>query len=140
MSRNYWLKMVGAARDPLDNHWIEQSPELLRGVRAPWQPSGIRSDDYLVFYSAGTQKLFAIARSSEDGDNTVIHSAPGQKDWPYLLHIQILLAIPQLSLAPHWSVLGIQPTTVQQKSYIQLTDEQYRLSYEAIVDRTRPRS
>jgi len=129
--------MVGAASDPLEDRWIEQSPELLRGVRAPRQPSAIGSDDY-VYYSAGTQKLFAIARSTEHGENVVMPAAPGQTDWPYLLHVQILLAIPQLALAPHWNALRMKSTTVQQKSYVQLDDDQYRLAYQAIVARTRP--
>jgi hypothetical protein len=138
MPRNYWLKMVGAQRAALEDRWLEARPELLRGVRSPRKPTGIRSDDYLVFYSAGTQKLFAIARSTEDGETSIMESGPGQKDWPYLLHIQVLLAIPQLSLAPHWSVLNMNPTAVQQKSYVAMTDEQYRLAYDAIGGRWTP--
>jgi hypothetical protein len=138
VARSYWLKMVGAARDPIADRWIEQSPELLRGVRAPYQPSGIRRDDYLVYYAAGEQKLFAIARATESGDSVSIEPAPGETDWPYLLRTQILLAIPQLALAPHWRVLDIPSASVQQKSYIQITADHYRLAHDAIVQRTRP--
>jgi hypothetical protein len=46
---SYWLKMVGTARDPLANNWIETKPELLRKVRSPWRPSGIKRNDILVY-------------------------------------------------------------------------------------------
>jgi hypothetical protein len=136
--RSYWLKMVGAADDPVSDRWIEESPELLRGVRAPWQPSGIARDDYLVYYSAGSQKLFAIARAKGAGDEVQMVPAPGESRWPYLLEVQVLLAIPQLALSPDWGVLGIPSTTVMQKSYVEITADRYRIAHQVIVERTQP--
>jgi hypothetical protein len=136
--RRYWLKMIGAADWPLDDAWLEKWPYLLRGVRTPRRPSGIRADDWLVYYSAVSQKLFAIARVSQDGDNVPIVPGPREERWPYLLPVQVLLAIPQLVQAPHWRVLEMPSTTVQQKSYVELNDDQYRRAWEAIVERTQP--
>lgn len=135
---SYWLKMVGAARDPLANNWIETNPELLREVRSPWRPSGIKHNDILIYYAAGDQRLFAIARSTEDGDQVTEVPKKGEEDWPYLLHVQVHLAIPTLKQAPKWDVLGIPSSSVQQKSYIEITREHYRLAWEAIVERTKP--
>jgi hypothetical protein len=136
MGRSYWLKMVGAADNPLEDHWIEQRPQLLRGVRAPWRPSGIKRGDYLVYYSAGTQKLFAIARAKGDGADAPIVGGPGEERWPYLLDVQMLLVIPQLALAPDWSVLSLPSTTVMQKSYVEITAEKYEAAHSAMIERT----
>jgi hypothetical protein len=136
MGRSYWLKMVGAADNPLEDHWIEQRPQLLRGVRAPWQPSGIKRGDCLVYYSAGTQKLFAIARAKGDGADAPIVGGPGEERWPYLLDVQMLLVIPQLALAPGWSVLSLPSTTVMQKSYVEITAEKYEVAHSAMIERT----
>ena len=134
----YWLKMVGAADDPLDNRWIEANPELLREVRSPWRPSGIKHDDRLVYYAAGEQCLFAIGRSTQNGEDCQEVPQQGQERWPWLLHAQIGLAIPTLGQAPHWSVLGIKSSSVQQQSYIGISADQYRLAWEAITAKTKP--
>jgi hypothetical protein len=137
-TRSYWLKMVGASDYQLEDHWIAQRPELLRGIRAPWQPSGIKRSDYLVYYSAGTQKLFAIARAIEDGADAATVPGRGEERWPYLLGVQMLLVIPQLALAPDWSILGLPSTTVMQKSYVEITPEKYEIAHNAMFERTTP--
>jgi hypothetical protein len=130
--------MIGAADCPLADRWVEERPELLSGVRTPQQPSGIGLGDRLVYYSAGSQKLFAIARTSQAGENVPMVPGPGEERWPYLIPVQVQLAIPTLRQAPHWGALGMPSTTVQQKSYVELNDDQYRRAWEAIVERTRP--
>lgn len=47
-----------------------------------------------------------------------------------------MLLIPQLALAPNWSVLGLPSATVQQKSYVGLTREQYLKAHTAMIERT----
>jgi hypothetical protein len=135
-ARSYWLKMVGASDDLLEDHWIEQRPELLRAVRAPWCPRAIRRGDYLVYYSTGTQKLFAIARSKGNGEDAPIVGGRGEGRWPYRLETQMLLAIPQLALAPDWSVLGLPSTKVMEKSYVEITPQEYETAHRAMVERT----
>jgi len=130
--------MIGAADDPLDNRWIETNPELLREVRSPWRPSGIKHNDRLVYYAAGDRCLFAIARATENGEQCQEVHKKGEERWPWLLHVQVSLAIPTLKQAPHWRALGIASSSVQQKSYIEITADQYRLAWEAIIAKTKP--
>ena len=99
MPKTYWLKMIGAADNELDDRWIETDPHLLKEVRFPKQPSGIGRGDHLVYYSAGSQKIFAIARAKSSGADAPIVGAKGEGRWPYLLDVQTLLVIPQLALA-----------------------------------------
>jgi hypothetical protein len=134
----YWLKTIGSTRWPLDDDWIVSRPELLTGVRAPQQPSGIRSGDRLVYYSAVSKRIFAIARASQDGDNVAMAPGPGEDQWPFLLPVQLLLAIPTLKLAPSWDVLDISDATISQKSYVEIDEATYAAGWQAIVDRTSP--
>jgi hypothetical protein len=135
---SYWLKTIGAADWPLADRWPEERPELLKGVRAPSQPTGISSGDRLIYYSAVSQKIFAIARATQDGENVPIAPGPSEARWPYLLPVQVLLAIPTLTLAPSWNALGIPGATMRQHSYVAISDAAYALGWEAIVARTRP--
>jgi hypothetical protein len=135
---NYWLKTIGAADWPLADHWLEERPDLLGGVRMPTQPTGIRSGDRLVYYSALSQKIFAIARAAQDGDNVPLAPGPGEERWPYLVPVQVLLAIPTLALAPSWDVLRLPGAKMRQHSYVEISEGTYALGWEAIVARTRP--
>jgi hypothetical protein len=135
---NYWLKTIGAADWPLADRWLEERPDLLTGVRAPAQPIGIHSGNRLVYFSAVSQKIFAIARATQDGDNVPMAPGRGEERWPYLMPVQVLLAVPTLALAPSWDVLGLPVTTMRQHSYVEISDATYALGWEAIVERTRP--
>lgn len=137
-SRRFFLKMVGAADWPLENKWIDQRSDLLYGVRTPKQPRSISSNDLLVYYAAGAQKLFAIARVTQDGENVIESHEQGEERWPFRIPVQMYLAIPTLTLAPSWTVLGLSSGTVQQKSYVEITAAQYALAFDAIVERARP--
>ena len=136
MKHNYWLKMIGAADKDVGDHWIGAWPKLLTEVRFPKQPTGIQRGDYLVYYAAGDQKLFAIARAKGNGADASMEGPKEEERWPFLLEVQVLLAIPQLVLAPHWSVLGLPVGTVQQKSHVGITRDQYRIAQAAMVERT----
>lgn len=139
-NRGYWLKMVGAADYPLENRWIDQRPDLLYGVGSPKRPISIKKGDLLVYYAAGFQVIFAIARATIDGAEAAMQGTVADARWPYLIHVQMYLAIPTLQLAPDWRVLGLSSGSVQQKPYVQLTDAQYEIAYDAIVRRAKPAS
>ena len=51
--------------------------------------------------------------------------------------VQVLLLIPRLALAPDWKVLDLPVTTVQQRSYAEITKASYRAAWEAITAGTR---
>jgi hypothetical protein len=134
----YWLKMVGADDDRLDNNWLVTNPELLSEVRTHRRPSGIKRGDILVYYAAGDQCLFAIARVTCDGEDAQeVHKA-GEERWPWVLPLQVRLAVPTLKQAPHWNALGIDSSSVQQQSYIELSAQEYRKAWDALTDKTRP--
>ena len=133
---DYWLKMIGAARKPVADRWCEDEPHLLRGVRAPKRPASLKRGDYLVYYASGFQKIFAIAKCSGNGADAPEVGGKGEHDWPYLLDVQVLLAIPQVKLAPDWDVLEIPSSKVMQRSYVELTEEQYKLAHAAIAGRS----
>lgn len=134
----FLLKTIGASDWPLDDNWIVARPELLKEVRTPKRPSGIGRGDLMVFYATGHQKVFAIARSKIDGGEAEYRATKEEARWPYVIPIQILLAIPQLPLAPDWGSMGISSETIMQKSYVEITRESYRRAWEAMVNRTSP--
>lgn len=137
MSQRFWLKMIGAADRPLADQWVKERPELLSGVRTTKVPRSIGRGDLLVYYSAGSQRLFAIARSTIEGEQAEMVLDRKEDRWPYVIPVQVLLLIPALPRAPDWRVLNMPSATVQQKSYVELSRPQYALAWEAIVERTR---
>jgi hypothetical protein len=138
MTNEYWLKMIGAADREVGDRWIEARPRLLKEVRFPktFKPTGIRRGDLLVYYAAGDQKLFSIVKAKHDGTEAQWAPEKGEERWPWLMEVQTLLAIPQLALAPHWSVLGLDPGTVQQKSHVAIGREKYQVAQRAMAERT----
>jgi hypothetical protein len=140
MGRNYFLKVVGSADWPLEDHWVASNPELLTEVGTTRNPESIKRDDYLVYYSAGTQKIFAIVRAKGAGSSTPMGGGPGEERWPYRIQVQALLVIPQLALAPSWKVLELPSGKVQQKPYVSISASKYAVAHSAIVERTNPTS
>ena len=135
--RQYWLKMFGAADDPLDKNWTQQDPEMLSKARFSKCPSGIQRDDLLVCYAPGEQVIFGIAIASRPGANAEHKPRAIDDRWPWALACPIVLAIPNLARAPGWSVLGIQPESVKQHSHISITRARYELAWNAITQATR---
>src|SRR3954467_1627139 len=110
-----WLKPVGTGDAPLEDRWLEHRSDLLRHVRFPQQPSGIRSGDLLVYYAAGKQRLFAVARASQNGSDASFEMVDNKARWPYKLSVQVFVLIPDLRLAPSFDVLDIPPHSISQK-------------------------
>jgi hypothetical protein len=134
MPQQFWLKMTDAVDDRLESRWIETNPELLTEVRSSRRPSGIQRNDLLVYYASSVQKIYAIARMTESGDKVQEDHMPGEERWPWLMHVQVKLAVPDLRMAPSWSVMSIDPHSVSQQPYIEITKTQYRLACKAIAD------
>jgi hypothetical protein len=130
--QQFWLKMTDAVDDRLDPRWLQTNPELLTQVRSSRRPSGIQRDDLLVYYASSVQKIYAIARMTESGEDVQEDHKPGEERWPWLMHVQVKLAVPDLRMAPSWSVMGIDPHSVTQQPYIEISRAQYRLACEAI--------
>ena len=54
------------------------------------------------------------------------------------MRVQVWLAIPTLKQSPHWGVLEIESSSIQQADHIRINREEYRRAWEAIVERTKP--
>jgi hypothetical protein len=131
-TRPVWLKALGTAKDPFDDKWSEQHPEIFSEVRFPLQPSGIKSGDLLVYYASGKKKLFAVARSTMNGASAAHEMTAEAKQWAYVLKVQVLVAIPDLRFAVPYETLGKSPGAVSQKSHIELSDAEYGLFVDAL--------
>ena len=128
---NRWLAAVGSSEDPLATDWIVKRPDLLTRwpILGGRNPKQMTRGDLLVYYAASHQKLIGIARASGDPS-----SAEG------VVPVQVLLAIPQLQLAPesNWDALGLQSAAIKGWRAIHLTDGGYKWAWEALVARTKP--
>lgn len=133
MPQKYWLKMADASDDRLEPLWLEHAPELLREVRSSRRPVAIQKDDLLVYYAARVQKIFAVARMTESGDSVQEDHKPGEERWPWLMHVQVKLLVPNLLMAPSWKVMGIDPKSVREQPYIQLNRTEYLKAQAAIA-------
>jgi hypothetical protein len=133
--RDAWLKPVGTGDDPLPDAWLPERPDLLTHVRFPERPGSIRSGDLLIYYAAGKQRLFAVARSTLAGAECPMELDTQQPRWPYRLPVQVLLAVPNLRLAPTYEVLEKSPHAVTQKPHISLEDAEYERFFVALTNR-----
>ena len=130
-----WLKAIGTGEDPLPDEWLQERPDLLRTVHFIKQPTGIKRRDLLVYYAAGKQRIFAIARASQPGDEARMAGPADQRHWPYQLQVQVVLAVPTLPLALPYGTLGKSPAAITQKSHIRLEDAEYQRVVDALADR-----
>lgn len=128
-----WLKMVGAARQPLSTDWLNgmdveegrNRRDLLERVRFPRtkRPSGVEAGDRLVYYAAGAYRYFAIVE--------VLSSEPYRTDedprWPYALDVKPLLLVGHIDDAPPLSDLRLRKgnLSVRHQSHILLTPDQF---------------
>lgn len=135
--RKYFLKPIGSSDWLLDDDWITARPELLKEIRSPHKPSSIGRGDILVLYATGKQKIFGIARSTIDGADAELRATKEESRWPYVISVQMLLVIPQLPLAPDWSVMGIESQTIMQKPYVEISRTSYQAAWKALTDRTK---
>ena len=96
-----WLKMIGSAKDPLDNDWLQQSYERVDTVRFTThkRPTGVSVGDRLVLYAANWLRFFAVAVVTLDAP---VHDPRESNDrWPWSLDVEMRIAVPRLELAPH---------------------------------------
>lgn len=121
-----WLKTIGTAEERLPGRWLPHHVDLLAATQFVKQPTGIQAGDFLVYYATGWQRLFAVAKATEAGASTRLQGSPAEKHWPFMLHVQVLLAVPQLTLAPEYGVLEKPSSAVMKKSHLRLTDQEYQ--------------
>jgi hypothetical protein len=130
-----WLKAIGTGEDRVPDAWVEKRPDFLRHVRFPETPSGIRSGDILLYYASGHQRLCAIAKASMDGEDCPFELAIGQDQWPYNLPVQVIIAIPTISLSLPYAILGLPPQAVMRMTHRRLADTEYQKALDALLAR-----
>lgn len=131
-----WLKMIGAAGHTLENDWLQDRYDLVDRVRFAKnkRPSGVSEGDRLVLYAAGWECIYAVAivKSREPREDDA------EKRWPWVLDVDVPIAIPRLDLAPSLGDLGVPSTSVRQQSHIKISNEIYARAIELLTRRVLP--
>jgi hypothetical protein len=128
-----WLKPLGAAGAPLDNHWLKARSDLLIGVDFPSEPRSVTVGDKLVLYASTHRRIFGVAEVASDP-----YLANRHPRWPYRCDIRMLLAVPLLQEAPLLDELIARGgrdlyLSVRQKPYVRLTDREYLRAVQALT-------
>jgi hypothetical protein len=133
--RGHWLKTLGGAHRALDADWLGNAPERLHVTYFPRRPRMERGDR-LVLYAAIWQAIFAVGEVTSDGP--LQQPSPSNPTrWPWAIHMQLHLLIPDLTFAPAIETIGVIPRSLSQHSHIAITEEQYRRAVEALADTAR---
>ena len=124
MSNAKWLKSRGVSGFDTPDDWLP-AHQTLAVMAFPKRPS-LEAGDKAAIYIVGTYKIPAIV---EVTDGVLLESdAEMTKDpsrWPYALKTKPLLLVPNLSLAPTLTDVGIDTLSVRSQSHISLSNEQY---------------
>ncbi len=129
-----WLKPLGAAGSPLENHWLSGRNDLLVGVDFASEPRSVLIGDKLVLYAAVHRRIFGIAEVTSDA-----YRANRHPRWPYRCDVQLLVAVPLLANAPPLDEVVVTRgardlfLSVRQKPYVELTRREYQRAVEALT-------
>jgi hypothetical protein len=128
-----WLKPLGSAGAPLENHWTKGRSDLLIGVDFPAEPRSVAIGDKLVLYAAVHRRVFGIAEVTSDP-----YRANRHPRWPYRCDVRLLVAVPLLHEAPFLDELIVRDgrdlyLSVRQKPYVRLTQREYHRAVEALT-------
>ena len=124
---SHWLKALGHAGGPLPARWLEDGN--LRSLRRTGFPRRPRmgAGDRLVYYASVWQRVFAVVEMVGEPEQ-IEHPR-----WPWIVHVEPLLVIPDLDAAPPVEAIGVAPRSMSQQSHIRLTPEQYERAVEALA-------
>ena len=128
-SRAHWLKVIGHARGPLPDRWVEDGRAgSLRRTGFPRRPR-ISPGDRLVYYAAVWRRVFAVVEAVEEPVR--LDGAPAR--WPWSVAVEPLLIVPVLDAAPPVEAMGVAARSLSQQSHIRITPEHYARAVEAIA-------
>jgi len=119
-----WLKSRGVAGLDTPNDWLSVHGNL--DVMAfPKRPT-MEAGDKAAIYVVGSYRIPAVV---EVVDGVILASddtmTSDPERWPYALRTRPLLLVPDLSLAPTLTDVGIDTLSVRSQSHIALNEEQY---------------
>lgn len=128
MPRAHWLKVVGHAKGPMPDAWLEEEgwATVLRRSGFPRRPR-IVPGDRLVLYAAVHRRVFAVVEAAGEPQRT------DRLRWPWQLEVEPLLAVPVVSDAPPVEAMGVAPRSLSQHSHIRIEERHYRLAVEALA-------
>jgi len=121
---NKWLKSRGVAGLQTPNDWLSIHGNL-NVMAFPKRPT-MGAGDMAAIYVVGSYRIPAVVEVVDgvilSSDDTMT-SDPSR--WPYALRTRALLLVPDLSLAPTLTDVGIDTLSVRSQSHIALSNEQY---------------
>jgi hypothetical protein len=125
----HWLLIRGTGDRILPEHVDPASLQSHSSTRRP----NLQKGDRAICYASGWQTIFAVVEISGDPEND-----PARERWQWRVAIRPLLVLEDLSTAPPIEAAGVFPRSLGRHSYIRLSEEQFRLGYEALTSLIRP--
>ena len=124
----HWLLVRGTGDRILPEH---VDPSSLQGHSSTRRPS-LQKGDLALCYASGWQTIFAVVEITGDPAND-----PARERWQWHVAIRPLLVVDDLSLAPPVEAAGVFPRSLGRHSYVRLSEEQFRLGYDALTEAAR---
>ena len=118
-----WLKSRGVGGSETPNDW--QSFHKLDTMAFPKRP-GMEAGDKAAVYVVGSYRIPAVVEVTDGvilSSDATMTSDPER--WPYALRTRPLLLVPELSLAPTLTDVGIDTLSVRSHSHIALSEQQF---------------
>jgi hypothetical protein len=135
----YWLKALGTSTDRMTRYWVRDSPEDLRNIGFPRNPS-VRVGDPLVYYASGYGKVVGLVEvfMPPSLDN---REAP----WSYRCDVRPRIAIADIERGVELDELNVPGErdlrkSIRQQSHIRLSAEEYDRAFAALRAGLRPDS
>jgi hypothetical protein len=127
-----WLKLVGKADWPVEEHWVMKRSDLLKQVRFGERhpPTPIRLGDHLVYHAVGQRRLIGVVEVlSHEARHDA--SVEWERQWPWVLDVAVLMKVGRVSQGPATSQLGLTDDFSHQ-SFLPLTPAQYEDAVRAL--------
>jgi hypothetical protein len=120
-----WLKSRGVAGLHTPNDWqsLHSDLDVMAFPKRPTMEAGDRAAIYVV----GSYRIPAVVEVVDGvilASDETMTSDPSR--WPYAIRTRSLLLVPDLSLAPTLTDVGIDTLSVRSQSHIALNNEQYK--------------
>ena len=130
----YWLKALGTSNDRMSRRWLEDTPDDLRNIGFPRNPS-VRVGDPLVYYASGYGKVIGIVEvfMPPQLDN---REAP----WSYRCEVRPRIAIADIERGVELDELNVPGErdlrqSIRQQSHIRLSHGEYDRALAALCVR-----
>lgn len=143
----FWIKSIGAAREPLGDQWLiergdpdRRSSRLAERVHFPRnkRPIGINVGDYFLLYAVTDRGGRIVAAGVFRSDFYEEEAAERHPAWPWRIDIEMLLSIWHAHRGPTIDAIDLDPVKMRRRSHLRLTEEQYRAGVKALAEIAMP--